>query len=298
MINFDELRNFFPYCEVLKKENSEIKTAYIGFETSAFSLHLGSLFRLLHIIFLKQKGVQVKVLLANELAYLNKKGDRLQMENFRHALTVQLLQLGFLKEEIITSSDLLLQKNYIFELLKFSTLITSQQAIKAFEIMGRKDEKIFLSNYIYALAQLVDVKFLNVDLAIGGTDQRKIHVLAHERFKKEHLMKLPGYLHFPVLPGLFPEANNEKMSKSKKGVIFVNDDPLKITKIINSRFCDPADIKNSSIFKIMNRFYFFNTKLTNMPNFALFNPENIISPQHLKEKFIIRLIETFKIFKN
>jgi len=54
---------------------------------------------------------------------------------------------------------------------------------------------------IYPIMQMVDIARLNVDAAVGGIDQRKIHMLAREYLPSIGI-KAPLCIHTPILNGL------------------------------------------------------------------------------------------------
>jgi tyrosyl-tRNA synthetase len=85
---------------------------------------------------------------------------------------------------------------------------------------------------------------LGVDAAVGGIDQRKIHMLA-----REHLVnfgyKAPVCIHTPILNGL----DGKKMSSSQGNYISVADSDDEILKKCNKAFC-PPEIPENPILQI------------------------------------------------
>jgi tyrosyl-tRNA synthetase len=78
-----------------------------------------------------------------------------------------------------------------------------------------------------------------VDAAVGGIDQRKIHMLA-----REHLInfsyKAPVCIHTPILNGL----DGKKMSSSQGNYISVADSEEDIRKKCQKAFCPPEVTEN------------------------------------------------------
>lgn len=67
---------------------------------------------------------------------------------------------------------------------------------------------------VYVLYHVTDIEYLDVDLAIGGIDQRKIHMLHNDTIRKN------AYLHTPLL-----QSNaGVKMSKSIPGSVLTLQD--------------------------------------------------------------------------
>ena len=84
--------------------------------------------------------------------------------------------------------------------------------------------------------QAVDIAYLDIDVAVGGIDQRKIHMLSRENIPKLGF-KAPICIHMPLLIGL----DGEKMSSSLGNYIAVDEPAKSIEKKIMSAFC-PAKI--------------------------------------------------------
>jgi tyrosyl-tRNA synthetase len=88
--------------------------------------------------------------------------------------------------------------------------------------------------------QAVDEQYLNVDCQLGGTDQRKIMVLA-----RENLPKL-GYkerieLMFPLIPGLIGKKMSASNEKSK---IDLMDDEKTVLEKLKGAECEEGNPDN------------------------------------------------------
>ncbi|MDD1714326.1 MAG: tyrosine--tRNA ligase, partial [Methanoregulaceae archaeon] len=96
-----------------------------------------------------------------------------------------------------------------------------------------------VSQMIYPIMQMVDIALLQVDAAVGGIDQRKIHMLA-----REHLAAVgypsPVCVHTPILNGL----DGKKMSSSSGNYISVADSVEDIEKKCQKAFCPPECEEN------------------------------------------------------
>jgi len=114
--------------------------------------------------------------------------------------------------------------------------------------------------------QAADIFQLKLDVACGGIDQRKAHMLARDTSEKLN-MKKPTCVHTHLLMGLSePESKTEgefdentetdkeiktKMSKSMPSkCIFVHDSPEDIKTKIGSAFCPPKDVKSNPVLEI------------------------------------------------
>ena len=74
---------------------------------------------------------------------------------------------------------------------------------RAMSILGRSEEESALdtSKLFYPAMQVADIFELPVDLAYGGIDQRRAHVLARE-VAHQHHWKVPVAIHTPLLSSL------------------------------------------------------------------------------------------------
>jgi tyrosyl-tRNA synthetase len=69
--------------------------------------------------------------------------------------------------------------------------------------------------------QVVDIAALKVDLAVGGIDQRNIHMLAREEMPK--LGPLPPVcLHTPIISGLKHSHPNKRIRRCQSMCIYVS----------------------------------------------------------------------------
>src|SRR5690606_8554711 len=91
---------------------------------------------------------------------------------------------------------------------------------------------------------------LGADVALGGMDQRKIHMLA-----REHLPSIgypaPVCIHTPIISGL----DEKKMSSSAGNVISVADSGEVIKKKIKKAFC-PPEVEGNPVLQIMQHHVF------------------------------------------
>jgi len=140
---------------------------------------------------------------------------------------------------------------------------------RALTIMGRNMDEADLdtSKLIYPAMQVSDIIYMDLDLALGGLDQRKAHILAREVSEKINVKK-PIALHTPILTSLdggermsFGEideqAASHKMSKSKPNTaIFVNDSENDIREKINNAYCPPKQAEFNPILEI-NKYLLF-----------------------------------------
>ena len=95
--------------------------------------------------------------------------------------------------------------------------------------------------------QCLDIMFLKINVAIGGTDQRKIHVMAREYLGKLNYNK-PVAIHTPIILGI---DGKMKMSKSHNNAIFLDDRPEQVAHKIKMAYCPEGSAERNPIFDIV-----------------------------------------------
>ncbi|KUK68872.1 MAG: Tyrosine--tRNA ligase [Methanocalculus sp. 52_23] len=131
---------------------------------------------------------------------------------------------------------------YQLNVLELSQQVTLNRAKRSMDEVGRTMENPTVSQMVYPIMQMVDIAALDVDAAVGGIDQRKIHMLA-----REHLGQIgrrsPVCVHTPIVQGL----DGKKMSSSAGNVVSVADSEDEIRKKIKKAFCPPETAENPII---------------------------------------------------
>ena len=81
---------------------------------------------------------------------------------------------------------------------------------RTFSIMGREEDSSDgdLSKFFYPAMQAADIFQLNIDIALGGMDQRKAHMYMREVGDKYKWQKATCF-HTPIISGL--KATGERM---------------------------------------------------------------------------------------
>ena len=241
-------------------ESREHPISYIGYEPSG-PIHIGYLPGIEKLIELSRIGFKTKILLADLHAYLNKKGPLDIIRDASLTYWTEIFKaLGAGSAEYVLGSDMELTREYIEDLFTLSIRISVHEAWRAMAIIAREAENPVVGQYVYPIMQILDILYLDVDLAIGGTDQRKIHVLAREEFSKKELklhckVKVPSSIHLPILIGL----TGEKMSSSKpKTHIAVHERPETISRKIRTAYCprDNTKPEENPIFGILRYIIF------------------------------------------
>ena len=220
--------------------------AYVGYETSG-KVHLGHLLTANKLLDLQRAGFDVVVLLADLHAFLNEKGTLEEVRQIADYNRDCFMALGLDPErtEFVYGTDYQLQPDFMLKILQMARNTSLNRARRSMDEVSRNAENPMVSQMIYPLMQAVDIADLKIDLAVGGIDQRKIHMLAREELPRLGL-PAPVCLHTPLIPGL----NGEKMSSSKGNNIAVDEPAQDVEKKIKSAFCPAKVVENNPVLAI------------------------------------------------
>jgi len=251
VVTVEELR------ELLKKEE---KKAYIGFEPSGL-VHLGWLMCGDKVKDLVNAGFEVKILLADWHAWINDKfnGDMNAIKICGEYIKDAFSAMGVSNVDYIYASDIIGDEVYWQIVLKIAKQTSLARVRRAMDIMGRKAEEADkdISKFFYPLMQVADIFYLNVDVALGGMDQRHAHMLARDVADKLN-MKKPIALHTPIISSLQTrERMDAKMSKSKpESAIFIHDDFDVIKKKLKKAYCPEGVAEGNPVMEIAHHIIF------------------------------------------
>ena len=214
------------------------KRVYAGYEPSG-EIHLGHLVTVNKLVDMQAAGFEVTVLLADLHAFLNRKGTMEKVAELAEYNKRCFEGLGLKNVKYVLGSDLQLNRDYELLVLQLSQQITLNRATRSMDEVGRQMDHPTVSQMIYPIMQMADIMMLGADAAVGGIDQRKIHMLA-----REHLVnfgyKAPVCIHTPILNGL----DGKKMSSSQGNYISVADTEDVIRKKCQKAFCPPEILEN------------------------------------------------------
>jgi len=242
--------------ELIDKIKKDKPIAYIGYEPSG-SVHLGHAITVKKMIDLQNAGFEVKILLADFHAYLNGKGSLEEIEKISNYNKKCFRALGLSEDtEFILGSSYQTLEDYTYKIyeLSISTTLTRAKRSMAQITRDSKDHKV--AEVIYPLMQVLDMIFLDVDVALGGMEQRKIHMLARESLPRMGY-EAPVCLHTPLLHGT---DGSDKMSSSKDNYIAIDDDPDVIKKKLQKSFCPQGQVEGNPVIEIAEHFIFTEDK--------------------------------------
>ena len=238
--------------------NLENPKGYIGFEPSGM-LHLGTGLYWTNVVNLfAEQGVDMIILLADWHAQINDKlgGDLQRIRKAAEYMKHGFYSLG-LKNNIkfVYASELVNDSKYWELLIKVAKSLTLPRLKRSLPIMGRKEEdaESDVSKLIYPLMQATDIFYMDLDIALGGMDQRHVHMMARDIYKKVGAKRFVA-VHGPLITSL--KGGNRmdpasKMSKSKlDSAIFIHDSPEEIKRKVNMAYCPEGEIESNPILDI------------------------------------------------
>jgi tyrosyl-tRNA synthetase len=232
--------------------------AYVGYEPSG-KIHLGHAISVYKLIDLQRVGVDVVVLLADLHAHLNNKGSLEDIRKIAEYNKKCFIALGLdsKKTEFVLGSDIQLNSDYFMNVQKLSVTTRLLRARRSMDVISRVDENPSVAMALYPLMQVADMVALNVNIAVGGLDQRKIHMLARDNLSKIGL-KSPAFIHLPIIHGL---DGDEKMSSSKDNLISVDESPEAIEKKIKNAYCPMGVADGNPVLELVKYHIFPNSEL-------------------------------------
>ncbi|WP_435145888.1 tyrosine--tRNA ligase [Halobaculum sp. P14] len=220
------------------------KRVYVGYEPSGV-LHIGHMLTANKLIDLQDAGFEVVVLLADVHAYLNDKGTFAEIRETAERMKQQFVAYGLDEDstEFVYGSSFQLDDDYVLDThqLEVSTTLNRAQRAMA-ELQGGDTAKV--SHVVYPLMQALDIVYLDLDLAVGGLDQRKVHMLHREQIpaiesgESDHDYEARPCLHTPILADLTTGVG--KMSSSGGVTISMEDSAEDIEEKVTSAFCPPT----------------------------------------------------------
>ena len=263
VVTEDELRGLFEAGR---------PRGYLGYEPSGL-VHVGWLVWMFKVRDMVEAGVDFTLLEATWHAFINDKlhGD---MGLIREAAGVVRAVLDALgvgdRIRYVDAEELASDKDYwalVLRVLKSNSLARIKRALT---IMGRRADEAELdsSKIVYPAMQVSDIFYMKIDIALGGMDQRKAHMLARDTAEKLGFKK-PVAVHTPIISSLqgpgrmealaaVDEAMAEvKMSKSKpETAIFLHDPPEVVRRKILKAYCPARQVEFNPVMEI-NRYILF-----------------------------------------
>ncbi len=230
--NSAEILNEEKLTASLKKKKPVV---YCGYEPSG-DIHIGHYVTILKLKDFEEAGFHVKILLADWHAWLNKKGDWDFINDQVKKWEKVFKKVGLKNPEIIVGTSFQRDSKYIDDVFKLGATSTLNRGLRSMQGVARDLENAKITQIIYPLMQIVDMKALGVDAVVAGMEQRKIHAMAIESLK-EIGYDVPTFVHMPLIPSLKGEEAGKMSSSDSSGLISVKDSKAEIEKKISKAFC-------------------------------------------------------------
>ncbi|MFB6244965.1 MAG: tyrosine--tRNA ligase [Candidatus Nanohaloarchaea archaeon] len=242
--NTDEIVQEEELEEIL--EEKDHPNTYVGYETSG-PVHLGHWASIRKLSDLQKAGFNLKVLFADLHTYLNKKGEEEWIQAMTEYWEATFRACG-LDAEFIRGREFEEDTEYFHDILELSLNTTINRGQRSMsEVASGDEDSRAVSQLVYPLMQALDIEYLDVDVAMGATDQRKIHMLAREALPKISYRK-PTCLHHPLVVSL---QGTEKMSSSKPKTMFpLHAAESTVKERIEDAYCPQGEIEDNPVIQI------------------------------------------------
>ena len=238
-------RGYFYQCTdeigLLKYLNEKSRNAYIGFDSTAPSLHVGSLLQIMCLRLLQKHGHRPIVLLGGGTTRI---GDPSGKEETRKILSEKQIEINInnikkvfkiflktnnpkLKPMFVNNYTWLSKLNYISFLRDIGRHFTINKMLSFDSVKLRLEREQSLSymEFNYMILQAYDFYELNksnkCNLQIGGSDQWGNIVNGVELIKRQS-----GIQAYGLTTPLITLASGAKMGKTEKGAVWLNKDML------------------------------------------------------------------------
>lgn len=227
-----------PSKEGLEKLMSERKiTLYQGFDPTAKSLHLGHLAGIIKLKQFQRLGHKVIFLIGDFTGrigdptgkisarkQLSKKEIEENLKGWLKTISQIIDFKGENKAEIRYNSKWN-EKITFSDLIEITSNFTVQQMIERdmFQERIKRENPIYLHEFLYPIAQAIDSVKLGVDLEIGGSDQL-FNMMAGRQLVKA----LTGREKYVLTIKLLEDKEGKKVGKTEGNAIFLDEPPEKI----------------------------------------------------------------------
>jgi tyrosyl-tRNA synthetase len=238
--------------------------AYIGFEPSG-ALTIAHLITARKILDLAKAKCDVTIFLADWHAWIN---DKLGGDLARIGASGQYMKAAFTAlgadpgrvtyrwaHELVASTE---YWNRVVRVAKATSLARTKRAMS---VLGRSEEEgdLDTSRLYYPAMQAADIFELPVDIAYGGMDQRRAHVLARE-VAHHYGWPVPMAIHTPLLSSLKGGGRMDPLDPSTEGKMSKSDpttgipipaESAEIQARIAGAFCPAKQVAGNPVVEIV-----------------------------------------------
>lgn len=237
--------------------------AYIGFDPTAASLHLGNYLLITIIKRLKMAGIDCYALVGGATGMI---GDPSGKTSERQLLTIdkvnsnkaliinQLIQLGVDKDKIIDNYDFYKDMNFLTFLRDVGKYVNINYLLEKEIIKTRLESGLSFTEFSYNLIQSYDFwklyNLYNIELQIGGSDQWGNITAGIELIRKKNNNENTNAVGLTV--NLLTNSEGKKFGKSEQGAIFLDKNLTSPYKMYQYLINQP----DSEVFKLIKALTF------------------------------------------
>jgi tyrosyl-tRNA synthetase len=138
--------------------------------------------------------------------------------------------------EFVLGSEFQFDREYVLDLHALELETSLARAERSMSEI-KSGDTVRVSQAVYPLMQALDIVSLDLDLAVGGMEQRKVHMLARDVLPKAGY-DAPTCLHTPLIADLATGVG--KMSSSEGVTISMEDTTAEIEEKVEGAFCPPT----------------------------------------------------------
>ena len=224
-------------------------TAYYGTAPTG-PVHIGYFATLGKVFDFQSVGIKTKILIADIHAALDDLKTKWEEIDLKAEYYQKCFELAFpwkSKPEFVRGSSYQYNTKYYRDILRGATMTTVKRATRAAsEVTRMRNPKV--SELIYPIMQALDEEYLNVDIQLGGIDQRHILALARELLPQLGYKKRVEVM-MPLMPSL--KGPGTKMSASiPESHIKVYDSEDAIKRKIRKAYCPEGIAEENPILGI------------------------------------------------
>jgi len=249
VVTADEVRNIL-------KDKPNFNFYYGTAPTGPF--HFAYMIPLNKLIELAKLGGKGTILLADYHAHLDDQKTSFDEMEIRSKYYEECIKGVFGKDaklmNFLRGSTYQNKLDYVEDLFKIAAKVTTKRALRASSEVVRTSGEAKVSGLMYPLLQILDVKYLDADITVGGIDQRNIYMLGRELLESVGFHK-STYIFMPLLPSL--KGGGSKMSASDPtSHIRVTDSAQDIKSTIKKAYCPAGDLEQNPITSTMRYIVF------------------------------------------
>jgi len=235
--------------------------AYIGFEPSGI-VHVGWLVCMKKMKEVTDAGFDLTVYLADWHAFVNDKlGGDMDMIRSCGEYLKEVFDAARIPCRYLYASELMDSMDYWDRVMRVMKATTLARTKRAMTVMGRKEDEADAdtSKFLYPALQVADMFEMDLDLALGGMDQRHAHMLQRDVADKLGWKKVVA-VHTPLISGLAAGGRMDpieaKMSKSDPdGTISIHDTTEEIARKMKKAYC-PETAEGNPVIEIVEHVIF------------------------------------------